>query len=249
MDDRFKYLINPFKSFWASLFLCILAAVLPPVLLKSFRDEAVYYPVAIGVVGYFVSRNLESSRVRYNALINMQTRLNFVVFALEDNMKLIKRCLDSDVPLLSAHVAIVFDPDVMTDIGRIDLKKDALGLSLELNRLHTNIATTVQMTQNDLDRILSDKFVQSLLLDRLKFHYSEADRLLHEAKSCLVATRFFMRNDKPMHFTFQPYFANSDLASWMIKDREQLEQELKDDKDQSVSKREAKEIDDITRGL
>lgn len=210
---------------------------------EAFRGAVlgVFSGVVVGIVVFLASKYYESRVKRYNALCNMDLILNNLLASLSDNQYQIKKALATDEIALVFPTPLVLNEQDLREIGRTGLKNKLLGVLVDCRKYDESLAHAIKIFETNIDTFKAfeanqfsgrSDIIRDILRDfyrqlkiKLKGVYEFGDVIEKGIEDALVDTRFFVKRDRLLPITLNPYFDPKDLELWRTTDRERLRKE------------------------
>ena len=210
---------------------------------EAFRGAVLgaFFGIVVGVAVFLVSKWYESRVRRYNALCNMELILNNLLASLSDNQHQIGKALATDEITLIFPTPLAMNEQDLREIGRTGLKNKLLGVLIDCRKYNESLTHALKIFETDIETFKAfearqftagSNIIRGILKDfyrqlkiRLKGICEFGTVVEKGIEDALVDTRFFVKRDRLLPITLNPYVDPKDLERWRTTDRERLKKE------------------------
>ncbi len=210
---------------------------------EAFRGAVLgtFSGIAVGIVVFLASKYYESRVKRYNALCNMELILNNLLASLSDNQHQIKKALATDEITLVFQTPLVLTEQDLREIGRADLKNKLLGVLIDCRKYNESVTHALKIFETNIETFKAfeanqfarrSDIIRGILRDfyrqlkiKLKEIYEFGTVIEKGIEDAVVDTRFFVKRDRLLPITLNPYYDSKDLERWRTTDMDRLRKE------------------------
>lgn len=210
---------------------------------EAFRGAVLgaFFGIVVGVAVFLASKYYESRVKRYNALCNMELILNNLLASLSDNQHQIKKALATDEITLVFPTPLVLTEQDLREIGRADLKNKLLGVLIDCRKYNESLTHALKIFETNIETFKAfeanqfagrSNIIRGILKDfyrqlkiKLKELYEFGTVIEKGIEDAVVDTRFFVKRDRLLPITLNPYYDSKDLERWRTTDMDRLKKE------------------------
>lgn len=198
-----------------------------------------FFGIVVGIAVFLVSKWYESRVKRHNALCNMELILNNLLASLSDNQYQIKKALATDEITLIFPTSLALNEQDLREIGRSGLKNKLLGVLIDCRKYSESLTHAIKIFEANIETFKAfeaENFRRQTIREILRDFYrqfkiklkniSEFGTTVEKGiEDALVDTRFFVKRDRLLPITLNPYVDPKGLERWRTTDREKLKKE------------------------